>query len=182
MIDITPRETNYTSTMAGSDTYGRQPNSPGSHSSSAYARDRELNDAEGKNIELIILFTSILGVSVEKQGTIQFKFTAHLPFEFCTVLSFMWHFFFVFSCLSLSFSFELIQRICDLCVIRAYCFAANCTSPIYLHNRLRLKIVYIKYAGGRCDSISFSLSISLFHSVSLTLTHLDELLCWIFFI
>lgn len=56
----------------------------------------------------------------------------------------------------------------------------NCTSPIYLHNRLRLKIVYIKYAGGRCDSISFSLSISLFHSVSLTLTHLDELLCWIF--
>lgn len=86
-------------------------------------------------------------------------------------------FFFVFSCLSLSFSFELIQRICDLCVIRAYCFAANCTSSIYLHNRLRLKIVYIKYAGGRCDSISFSLSISLFHSVSLTLTHLDELLC-----
>lgn len=45
MIDITPRESNYTSTMAGGE--GRQPGSP-SHASSAYARDRELNDAEGK--------------------------------------------------------------------------------------------------------------------------------------
>lgn len=47
MIDITPRETNYTSTMAGSDNYGRQSGSP-SHSN-AFTRDRDLNDVEGKN-------------------------------------------------------------------------------------------------------------------------------------
>lgn len=48
MIDITPRTQNYSSTM-GSANYERQNNSPPHHSTS-YARDRELNDAEGKNL------------------------------------------------------------------------------------------------------------------------------------
>lgn len=47
MIDITPRNQNYSTTM-GSTNYERQGDSPAHHSSSAYARDRELNDAEGK--------------------------------------------------------------------------------------------------------------------------------------
>lgn len=46
MIDITPRNQNYSSTMGSTD-YERQNNSPAHHISSAYARDRELNDAEG---------------------------------------------------------------------------------------------------------------------------------------
>lgn len=45
MIDITPRNQNYSSAMGTN--YERQENSPPHHSSS-YTRDRELNDAEGK--------------------------------------------------------------------------------------------------------------------------------------
>lgn len=48
MIDITPRgDSNYSSTtMAGNDNYGNRQTSP---AHSAYARDRDLNDAEGKS-------------------------------------------------------------------------------------------------------------------------------------
>lgn len=52
MIDITPHrgESNYSSTtMAGNDNYGnRQTTSSTSPAHSAYARDRDLHDAEGK--------------------------------------------------------------------------------------------------------------------------------------
>lgn len=55
MIDITPRNQNYSSTM-GSTNYNRQNNSPIQHSSS-FARDRELNDAEGKYNHIFRLFS-----------------------------------------------------------------------------------------------------------------------------
>lgn len=47
MIDITPRgDSSYSSTtMAGNDNYGNRQTSP---AHSAYARDRDLNDAEGE--------------------------------------------------------------------------------------------------------------------------------------
>lgn len=54
MIDITPRNQNYSSTM-GSTNYERQSNSPPPHHSTSYARDRELNDAEGKSALLDLL-------------------------------------------------------------------------------------------------------------------------------
>lgn len=47
MIDITPRNQNYSATMASTN-FERQGNLPPLHSSS-YTRDRELNDAEGKH-------------------------------------------------------------------------------------------------------------------------------------
>lgn len=46
MIDITPRNQNYSSSAMGSTNYERHNDSPPHHSSS-FARDRELNDAEG---------------------------------------------------------------------------------------------------------------------------------------
>lgn len=58
MIDITPRNQNYASTM-GSTNYNRQNNSPIHHSSS-YARDRELNDAEGKYEQIWDFFSLLL--------------------------------------------------------------------------------------------------------------------------
>lgn len=58
MIDITPRNQNYSSTM-GTANYERQSNSPPHHSTS-YARDRELNDAEGKNLNTIYSLRSFL--------------------------------------------------------------------------------------------------------------------------
>lgn len=89
MIDITPRESNYTSTMAGGE--GRQPGSP-SHGSSAYARDRELNDAEGKNIHINHSFDSILVIH-RIQKLFLFKFGV-APFGLCS---------FVISCTTLTF-------------------------------------------------------------------------------
>lgn len=60
MIDITPRNQNYSSTM-GSTNYERQSNSPPPHHSTSYARDRELNDAEGKHL---ITYIFILAVNL----------------------------------------------------------------------------------------------------------------------
>lgn len=61
MIDITPRNQNYSATM-GSTNYDRQNNSPPHHSTS-YARDRELNDAEGKDrLHLIIVVNVCLSL------------------------------------------------------------------------------------------------------------------------
>lgn len=54
MIDITPRNQNYTSTMASTN-FERQENSPPHHSSS-YQRDRELNDAEGKYSTILFVY------------------------------------------------------------------------------------------------------------------------------
>lgn len=89
MIDITPRETNYSSTMAGNENYGRQPGSP-THGSSAYARDRELNDAEGKNINGALLHPSISPGWMSLQNS-QYSHGAlfALSFEVCTTLSFI---------------------------------------------------------------------------------------------
>lgn len=56
MIDITPRNQNYTSTMESTN-FERQDNSPPHHSSS-YQRDRELNDAEGKFIRFYANYKS----------------------------------------------------------------------------------------------------------------------------
>lgn len=75
MIDITPRESNYTSTMGGGE--GRQPGSP-SHASSAYARDRELNDAEGKST--YAKFGSIHATSQSWSIHPNWSFTTHLSY------------------------------------------------------------------------------------------------------
>lgn len=57
MIDITPRNQNYPTSMAATN-YDRQTNSPIHHSSS-FTRDRELNDAEGKYIFKMEFLTTV---------------------------------------------------------------------------------------------------------------------------
>lgn len=65
MIDITPRNQNYSSTM-GSTNYERQSNSPPPHHSTSYARDRELNDAEGKRIEFLSFIHKLVEIQCIK--------------------------------------------------------------------------------------------------------------------
>lgn len=110
MIDITPRETNYTSTMAGSDNYGRQSGSP-SHSN-AFTRDRDLNDVEGKNSTFRSHHFAASHMTLLSSGCVLFECRTH-PF----IHSSFWYF---------SLSLFLLIHLCRFrgksCVRRAYSY------------------------------------------------------------